>query len=81
MIGRTSGASRINIDKFSEVLLLRGMEKVVDMKDDVLVDALFYFEPVQIFEYRGDMFWFGDSSYCANKGVLQQLETRYLFLR
>ena len=29
MIGRTSGASRFNIDKFSEVLGLRCMKKVV----------------------------------------------------
>ena len=29
MIGRTSEASRFNIDKFSEVFGLRGMEKVV----------------------------------------------------
>ena len=29
MNGRTSGASKFNIDKFSEVLGLRGMEKVV----------------------------------------------------
>ena len=34
MIGRTSGASRFNIDKFSEVLRLRGMEKVVGQTDD-----------------------------------------------
>ena len=29
MIGRTSGANRFSIDKFSEILGLRGMEKVV----------------------------------------------------
>ena len=58
MIGRTSEASRFNIDKFSEVLGLRGMEKVVGKRDDFVVDALFHFEPVQRFEYRGDMFSF-----------------------
>ena len=31
MIGITGGASRFNIDKFSEVLELRGMEKVREM--------------------------------------------------
>ena len=71
MIGRTSGASRFNIDKFSEVLGLRGMEKVVSNRDDFVMDALFYFEPVQRFEYRGDMFSFGGLSDCASKGVLQ----------
>ena len=71
MIGRTSEASRFNIDKFSEVLGLRCMEKVIDKRDDFVVDVLFYFEPVQRFEYRGDMFSFGGSSYCASKGVLQ----------
>ena len=71
MIGRTSGASRFNIDMFSEILGLRGMEKVVDKRDDFVVDAFFYFEPVQRFEYRGDMFNFGGSSYCANNGVLK----------
>ena len=49
MIGRTSGVSRFNIDKFSEVLGWRGMEKVVDKRDDFGMDALFYFEPVQRF--------------------------------
>ena len=71
MIGRTSGANRFNIDKFSEVLGLRCMEKVVDKRDDFVMDALLYFEPVLIFEYRGDMFNFGGSSYCASKGVMQ----------
>ena len=71
MIGRTSGASRCNIDKFSEVLELRGMEKVIGKRDDFVIDALLYFEPVQRFEYRDDMFSFGGLSYCASKGVLQ----------
>ena len=59
MIGRTSGASRFNIYKFSEVLGLRSMEKVINKRDDFVVDALFYFEPVRRFEYSGDMFSFG----------------------
>ena len=70
MIERTSGASRFNIDKFSEVLGLRGMKKVVRKKDNFVVDALIYFEPVQRFEYRGDYVQFWSSSYCASKGVL-----------
>ena len=81
MIERTIGSSTFNIDQFSELLGLRDMEKVVGKRGDFVVDALFYFEPVQRFEYRGDMFSFGVSSYCASKGVLQQLETRQLFLR
>ena len=52
MIGRMSGASRFSIDKFSEVLGFSGMEKVVGKTDDFVMDALFYFEPVQRFEYR-----------------------------
>ena len=59
MIGRTSGAIRFNIDKFSEVLGLRGMKKVVGKRDDFVMDALFYFEPVQRFGYRGNIFTFG----------------------
>ena len=58
MIGRTSGASRFNIDKFSEVLGLRCMEKVVGKRDDFVMDALFNFERVQRFEYWGDIFSF-----------------------
>ena len=58
MMGRTSGARRFNIDKFSEILGLRDIENVVGKRDDFVVDALFYFEPVQRFEYRGDMFSF-----------------------
>ena len=42
MIERNGGASRFNVDKFSEVLGLRGMEKVVSKRDDFVVDALFY---------------------------------------
>ena len=71
MLERMSGASRFNIDKFSEVLVLRGMEKVVGKRDDFVMNALFHFEPVQRFEYRGDMFSFEGSSYCTRKGVLQ----------
>ena len=40
-------------------------------RDDFVVDALFYFKPVQKFDFRGDMFSFGGSSYCHSKGVLQ----------
>ena len=71
MIGRTSGASRFNVDKFSEVLRLQGMKKVISTRDDFVVNAFFYFEPVQRFECRGDMFSFWGSSYCVSKGVLQ----------
>ena len=35
------------------------MMKVVSKRDDFVVDALFYFEPVQRSEYRGDTFNFG----------------------
>ena len=54
MIRRTSGASRFNIYKFSEVLVLRCMEKVINKRDDFVVDALFYFALVQRFEYKYD---------------------------
>ena len=48
------------------------MEKVISMRDDFVVDALFYFEPVQRFLYRGDMFSFWEqvtvqaSEFCSN---------------
>ena len=32
------------------------MERIVSKRDDFVLDALFYLEPVQRFEYRGDMF-------------------------
>ena len=38
---------------------MHGMEKVVSKRDNFVVDALIYFEPVHRFEYRGDMFSFG----------------------
>ena len=47
------------------------MEKVLSMRDDFVVDALFYFESVQIYEYRGDMSSFVGFSYCTSKGVLE----------
>ena len=31
------------------------MERIVSKGDDFVVDMLFYFKPVQRFEYRGDM--------------------------
>ena len=48
MIGRTSGASRFNIDKFSEVLGLCGMKRIVSEGDDFVVDTLFYFNSMLI---------------------------------
>ena len=65
MVGRTSEASRFNVYKFSEVLWFAKYGK------NFKVDALFHFEPVQIFEYRCDMYSFLGSGYCASKGVLQ----------
>ena len=47
------------------------VEKVTSKRDGFILDALLYFEPVQRFEYRSDMFSFRGSSYCASKGVLQ----------
>ena len=35
------------------------MERIVSKRDDSVVDALFYFKPVQRFEYWDDMFSFG----------------------
>ena len=35
------------------------MERIVSKGDDVVVDTLFYFKPVERFEYRCDMFSFG----------------------
>ena len=47
------------------------MKIIISKRDDFVVDALFYFKPVQRFEYRGDMLSFRGSSYCTRKGVLQ----------
>ena len=58
MIGTMSEASRFNIYKFSEVLGWRSMMKVISKREDFVMDALFYFEPMQRFEYRGDKFSF-----------------------
>ena len=43
------------------------MKRIVSERNDFVVDALFYFKPVQRFEFWGDMFSFGGSSYCASK--------------
>ena len=43
MIGGTSGAKRFNIYKFSEVLGLRGMKKVTSKRDDIVMDAIFFY--------------------------------------
>ena len=59
MTGRKSGARRFNTYKFSEILWLRSMEKVISKRYHFIVDALFYFEPLQRFEYMSGMFSFG----------------------
>ena len=59
MIRSTSGASRCNIYKFSQVLGLISMEKIISKRNGFVVDALFYFEPVQRFQCRRDTFSFG----------------------
>ena len=71
MIRRISGAMRFDIYRFSELLRFRSMEKTISERDDFIVDVLFYFEPVQRFEYRSDVFSFRSCSYCASKGILQ----------
>ena len=47
------------------------MERIVSKGDDFVVDALFYFKPVQRYEFWGDMLRVGGFSYCVSKGVLQ----------
>ena len=59
MIKRMNGSSRFNIYKLSEELGLRNMKKVIGKRYDFAVDALFYFESVQRFQYSGDMFSLG----------------------
>ena len=53
----------------SKILGLRSMMKVLSVRDDFVVYVLFYFEPVHIFQYRGDVFSFGGCSYCTSEGV------------
>ena len=81
MIGRTRGASRFNIDTFSEILGLQCMKKVVDKRDDFVMDALFYFESVQRFEYRGDMFSFGVPVTARAREFCSSWRRDILFLR
>ena len=45
------------------------MKKVISRRNNL--DAVFYFKPVQRFEYMGDMFGFRVSSYCTSRRVLQ----------
>ena len=45
--------------------------EIISKRYDFVVEALFYFEPVQRFDYMGDMFSVEGSSYCARKGFLQ----------
>ena len=37
MIGKTSGANRFNMDKFSEIVGLQGIKKVLSKRDDFVV--------------------------------------------
>ena len=45
-------SQQVNINKFSEVLGLWGMERIVSNGDDFVVDALFCLKAVQRFEFR-----------------------------
>ena len=69
MIGRTSGASRFIVDNFLMYWVAKYGE---GHKKERIVHALIYFEPVQRFEYRGDMFSLGVSvtararEFCSN---------------
>ena len=54
MIRRASGTRPFNIYKLSEVFGMRSMEKVISKRNYFVVHALFRFEPVPRFEYRGD---------------------------
>ena len=49
----------LKLISFLRFLGLRCMEKVIRKRDDFVMGVLFYFEPVQRFEYRNDMFNFG----------------------
>ena len=42
LIGRTREGRKLNTYKFSEILGLRTMEKVINKRDDFVVDAFFY---------------------------------------
>ena len=57
------------------------MVKFISKRDNIVLDALFYFELGQRFYYRGDMFSLKRFSYRTSKEVFQLLELRYLFLR
>ena len=43
MIRRLSGASRFNIYKFSEVLGLISMEKIISKRDDFIIECALLF--------------------------------------
>ena len=75
MIGRMSGACRFNIYKFSQILGLQSME-VVSKRDDFVVNALFYFEPVQ----RGDMFSLGFQLLCKQGSFVVTGDEIFVFV-
>ena len=48
---------------------------------DFIVDALFYFESVQILEYKSDMFIFGFQLLCEQESFAVTGDDRFVALR
>ena len=78
MIRRMSSAERVDIYEPAKVLWFGCMEEIVCNGDDVILDALFNFKPMERLEYWGDVKLFGSASNGTCKSILNMLKPFYL---
>ena len=74
MICGTSSAGRFDIYEPVKVLWFGYMEEVVCNGDDLILNPLFNFEPMQGHEHWGDVRMFGSASNSMCKFILNMLK-------
>ena len=74
MIRGTSSAWRFDIYEPAKVLWFGYMKKIMYNRDDLILNALFDFEPMKRLEYWGDVEMFGSASYGTCKSILNMLK-------
>ena len=74
MIRGTSSVGRFDIYEHAKVLWFGYMEEIVCNRDDLILNALFNFEPVKRLGYWSDVKMFGSASNGTCKPILNMLK-------
>ena len=67
-------AGRFDIYEPVEVLWFGYMEEVVCNEDDLILNPLFNFEPMEALEHWKDVRMFASTGYCTCKSILNMLK-------